>query len=290
MDDIRSLSKLGRSLDRKTPRRSRVRRTRRVRSNGLAPAVRRRPVVPPGVILLAVAVLAGVAWLGSVTAQQAPAADASGARPLASPAAHTDERTGTAGFAAVDDVILSLPGAQAQEVAFGQSTLPHALTLAPVGRLERNASAATFSPPSDAAGPAYHVLTAEDTSPLVATSMVDVVLEEDSEVLAPVTGVVRSLRPYPLPDGGRDLRMVIEPDAQPTLHVVLRAIRLPEVRKGDHVVAGQTAVATVRDLPYETISDRAFGGTTHVRLEVLPARHTQPIDPNAPALPSDALG
>ncbi|MGI8575946.1 MAG: hypothetical protein ACR2MA_11560 [Egibacteraceae bacterium] len=291
VDDIHRLSKLGRSLDRKASRRSRVRRVRRAPSDGLAPAVRRRPVVPRGVIVVVAVVLGGLAWLGSVTAQQAPAADASDrSEAVATAASQSLGSPGTSGFAAADELVLSLPGADARRVAFGQSTLPHALELAPVGRLERNASAGSFAPPPDVPGPAYHVLTAEDASPLVATSMVDVVLPSEAAVLAPVTGTVRSVRPYPLPDGGQDLRLVIQPDGHPELEVVLRAVRLPEVGRGDSVVAGETVVAAVRDLPYATVTDRAFGETEHVRIEVLPARDEQPIDPNAPALPVDALG
>jgi hypothetical protein len=89
-------------------------------------------------------------------------------------------------------------------------------------------------------------------------------------VLAPVDGVVTSVRHYKLYGYIDDLRLEIKPDGAPHLRVVMIHITGVKVTKGDRVVGGVTPVAVVRHLPIVSTINRfvPVKSVDHVHVQV----------------------
>lgn len=314
--DLRTFARVGDGL-RGTSRRA-VRRRQRVerRRDAGGLVARRRGRVPRPLAATLTILLVALLWVGSAAARQAgapsddgaavvptrPDADRTSRSATATPAAEQaasaagqqEPATGqqappAAGtpFAAVEGLRLVLPHPQPVAVAFHEANLAAALAMTPVGRLAANDNATKFQPPPDAAGPAYHVLSSRGRG-RPATSAVDVVVPEGSPVRAAVTGRVVEAREYALPGGGRDWRVVVESRDQPHLSVVTIHLTAPQVRVGDEVVAGTTALGTVRQLPFTSHVDYVTGQRLpHAHLEVKASTPLEPVDPNAPALETE---
>jgi hypothetical protein len=102
-----------------------------------------------------------------------------------------------------------------------------------------------------------------------ATTAADVAIAVDGVVLAPVTGTVTGTKPYWLYEVSRDMRLVIRPDENPDLRVVIIHVTDLRVRTGDRVVAGVTPVAAPRVIPFKSdINDYVGPGIPHVHIEV----------------------
>lgn len=286
--DISALGRLSESLDggRRTSRRAFVRR-------GSGPA-RRRPRVPRPVWAGVVLVVLGLVWLGMVGRDagpqtepvELPAVAGRGLDDAAARASRMDRRAVAPAFARVDALELVLPVEDAELVAFGEAQRADALALLPVGRLLA-AEHPRFETVRDRRGPGYVVL-APRGRPRPPTSGVDVAARPGSAVHAPVSGQVVDVREYALAGGGRDLRVVLQPDTAPSLHVVVTHIAGTPPAPGDHVTAGRSPIGTVRPLPHARgIDEHLDGDVAHLHVEVTPARAPEPADPNEPAAPPE---
>lgn len=111
---------------------------------------------------------------------------------------------------------------------------------------------------------------------------VDVVVQPDTEVVAPVTGTVVAAGPYRLYCAFDDETVVVEPDGHPGWHVVLLHVAGVRVAAGQRVEAGVSAVAArAHPLPFRSQVDRLAATTPawpHVHLEL--------VDPAVPDTPS----
>lgn len=292
--NMRALGRLGEPVSAATGRR----RNRIARRGGHEPFVTRRPRVPRALLATLGVVVLALAWLGA-TANGQVAHDAAG---LAAQAALTTEAlprpavgasrsqprgTGTV-FAVVDGLELVLPHDAPLLVGFHEASRAEALPLQPVGRLLGNDNATKFDAQPDAAGPDYRVLSSRGRA-RPATSAVDVALGEGVTVTAPVSGEVVEVREYDLTGSVRDWRVVVAPSGRSDLHVVLIHLHQPVVAVGDVVVAGESPLAMVRQLPFDSHVDYALGQRQpHTHIEVKPAVAPAPLDPNAPALEAGA--
>lgn len=258
--------------------------------------------MPRGVLWSLVVLSAAIVWVGMAAARQsdprvalatipaAPAGDASELPPRlegGDRASRSASRTAAApngAFAVIDGLALKLPAANPRYIGFHEASRPEALALDPVGRLIANDNPTKFTAGPDQAGPAYRVLSSRGRA-RPATSAVDVVLDEGTGVMAPVSGKVVEVKQYALYGSLRDWRIVIEPTQRPDLQIVLIHLERPRVRAGDRVVAGATPLATVRLLPMASHVDYALNERhPHVHIEVKPAVEPEPFDPNAPAV------
>lgn len=259
--------------------------------------------MPRGLLWTLIVISAAVVWVGMAANRQSdprvalatiPAAPAPldsataipsrlGGGDRASRSAAADALSGAV-FAGIDGMALRLPHPRPLYIGFHEASRPEALALDPAGRLIANDNPTKFTPGEDRPGPSYHVLSSRGRA-RPATSAVDVVLAEGSQVAAPVTGRVVEVRDYALYGSLRDWRIVIEPEDRPDLQIVLIHLEQPTVRPGDHVVAGSTPLATVRLLPTASHVDYALNERhPHVHIEVKPAVQPEPYDPNAPAV------
>lgn len=90
-----------------------------------------------------------------------------------------------------------------------------------------------------------------------ATSAVDLAVEEDTELVSPVSGTVVGVSTYALYGQTRDWLVEVVPDAAP--HLVVRIFHLedPLVEVGQHLEAGRTPFAgSARLLPFPSQVDR----------------------------------
>lgn len=253
---------------------------------------RRRLRAPRWLTLVAAVGVIALLWVGVTANRQvadgAPAA-AQGAvpeRPAAGDQVSRSSRQGTAAFATIQGLPLTLPHPDPLTVAFHEASQVEALELAPTGRLLANDNATRFTAPPDVHGPQYRVLSSRGrTRP--PTSAVDIVVPLGDAVSAPVDGTVTSVTEYPLYGRIRDWRIEITPSARPDLTVVLIHLQKPTVDVGAQVVAGETTLALARLLPIDSHVDYVLDAKQpHAHLEVKPSVEVGPIDPNEPARPS----
>jgi hypothetical protein len=102
-----------------------------------------------------------------------------------------------------------------------------------------------------------------------ATTAVDVGITAQGVVRSLVTGTVVVVKPYWLYELSRDVRLIVRPDDDPGLLVVMIHVTDLRVRPGDRVVAGVTAVAAPRVIPFKSDINGYVGpGNPHVHIEV----------------------
>lgn len=114
-----------------------------------------------------------------------------------------------------------------------------------------------------------------------ARTAADVVVDPNSKIRSPVTGVVKRSGRYVLYCDHRDYFVVIEPDSHPGWEVKLLHIDELRVQKGVRVTAGQTTIATrPAILPFVSQVDESSAtqpAWPHVHIEV--------VDPSIPDRP-----
>lgn len=91
-----------------------------------------------------------------------------------------------------------------------------------------------------------HLYRETDGTPM--DTSVDCGARAGTAVFAPVTGTVLAVMDYDLYDEIPDVQIHIRPDANSDLDVVLLHQCDAQVSAGDHVIAGQTHISTVRDI------------------------------------------
>lgn len=306
------MGRLGSNAVRSSTGRVRGRRSRVLATTTVAGGsyVRRRSRVPRSVTIVFSILVLGLVWVGTAASTQtdpvvvgdpsngsfrsttaltavqadARAAPAEAEAPEAIPIVARDEAPPV--FATVRDLELHLPYDDPVAVAFHEASRAEALALRPQGRLLANDNPSKFDPPAMGAGPGYRVLASRGRGG-EATSAVDVVVPRGAVVNAPVSGRVIEVRRYPLYDRLMDWRIVIAPESATGLEVVLIHLDDPRVRVGQRVVAGETPLATVRLLAFDSqidyVTERHL---PHTHLEVKAA--AQALDPSAPAVPAAA--
>jgi hypothetical protein len=185
-------------------------------------------------------------------------------------------------LARLGDLELLLPVATPIVVGYHEAATISAVGVTPIGRLTEDRNTTRTDLPADApVGSPYLVLTSRGRS-AGPTSAVDVVLEPDVAVLAPVTGRVADVRSYLLYGTHQDLRIELVPDARPDLRLVLIHLDGAEVAIGDRVTAGVTPIArTARLFPFSSHIDRETEPDRypHVHMEVQPVGGSRPGDP-----------
>lgn len=114
----------------------------------------------------------------------------------------------------------------------------------------------------------------------------DIVVQPDTAIRAPVTGVVKRSGGYTLYCDTPDEYVVIEPDAHPGWEVKVLHMTGVRVRKGDRVTAGETEIAAkAHVLPFTSQIDelRSYDPAwPHVHVEV--------VDPSVPDRPTPGGG
>lgn len=119
-----------------------------------------------------------------------------------------------------------------------------------------------------------------------ARTAADVVVDPASEIRSPVTGTVKRGGSYVLYCDNRDEFVVIDPDDHPGWEVKLLHVVGLQVGKGQHVVAGETVIASsAHPLPFESQVDEvrtADLAWPHVHIEV--------VDPSIPNQPGPGEG
>ena len=171
-------------------------------------------------------------------------------------------------FARARGVTLYLPAAHPKGVMYHEASLPPALELHPLGQLIHNYNRFKFHRPAPTEGPGYIVMSSRGRSQ-PATSAADVVLKPDTAVRSPVTGTVVGVRPYRLYCRYQDLRVAIEPRANPGVLVVMIHLRHVRIRRGQRVFATLSVIGRPRDFPFRSqVDDYLRGGNPHVHIEV----------------------
>lgn len=101
-------------------------------------------------------------------------------------------------------------------------------------------------------------------------SAADCSVPRKTTVLAPVSGVVTSVRSYKLYGRIKDMRLEIKPDGAPHLRVVMIHIDKVKVKKGWRVTGGKSQVAVVRNLKINSTIDRYVPAkrVDHVHIQV----------------------
>lgn len=262
-------------------------RTRRVGDSAPANLFQRRSkrrVTAPILAVLAVVVIVPAAWSAAdgepdaarpASPAENAASHATGAevrRPAAVDAAGRPaaEPVG-APFATFEDVTLRLPAESVLLVGYHEASFPDAVALEPIGDALANDNRTKFLPANETPdGPEYVVLSSRGR-PQPATSAVDIVLEDRTEVLAPVTGEIVKVEPYLLYGEHEDTRVELVPDARPDLTLVMIHVEGVHVAAGDHVEAGVTPIADGPNrFPFGSQIDRFFDPDRwpHVHIEL----------------------
>lgn len=182
-------------------------------------------------------------------------------------------------MATVGELLVHLPSPDVLLVGYHEASLDGALEMRPVGRVESNANTTKFAPPpNDAAGATYHVMSSRGRR-FPATSAVDLVMDDGTDVLAPVDGIVTDVRPYQLYGVHDDTRIEIQPTAAPHLRVVMIHVAGVQVRAGDRLVAGVTLLAdTPNHFPFASHVDRYLErALPHVHVEVKDPALAEPL-------------
>jgi Ca2+-binding RTX toxin-like protein len=153
-------------------------------------------------------------------------------------------------FGEAGGVVLFRPSRSLVGIGFHESLFATALPIRPHGALQRNANPARFAPPGEIDGTPYVVMASRGRS-APATTSADVVVASASAVLSPVTGTVALVRRYLLYCQAWDWQVVIRPDQNPELQLMVLHTTDIRVRPGDRVVAGitQVGVSWGNDLP-----------------------------------------
>lgn len=104
-----------------------------------------------------------------------------------------------------------------------------------------------------------------------ATSAADVVVESSSSVLSPVTGTVVAMIRYYLYCKALDWELVIRPDDNPDVSVIMLHFVAPEVRAGDRVLASVTPVGTswTNDSPSAQENQAFPDQYPHIHVEIV---------------------
>lgn len=239
-------------------------------------------MVAIAVVAVAIALgVAGAAPFGRAGALLAPPAGAAtsspgGTGPSSSPP--TPPAQLTQAFATVHGIQLYLPATSDRIVKIGyhEASYPVALALTPLGTCVRDFNRTVFAKPSPTPGPDYIVMSSRGRGH-PATSAADVAMPRGTTVLSPVTGVVRSAKPYRLYGRYRDVRISIQPEGLTGIEVVVIHVDRVVVHRGDRVFAGVTALGVPRVFPFSSqVNDYIGPGIPHVHIEVNrlgPARH-----------------
>jgi hypothetical protein len=103
-----------------------------------------------------------------------------------------------------------------------------------------------------------------------ATTAVDIVVPPRRRVRSPVTGTVIAVERYLLYCRTRDWKVVLAPSSHPRLRVLVLHMARPNVREGDKVVAGSTALgrAARNDRPSAQVNRYFPDRHPHVHIEV----------------------
>lgn len=200
----------------------------------------------------------------------APQAQATVAEDAETEAVDPPEAADVQPFAAVGDVVVSLPSTDVLLVGYHEASLPGVLAMRPIGTGASNSNTTRITlPPDDEEGPAYHVMSSRGrVHP--PTSAVDLVMRDDDPVLAPVDGVVTQVRPYQLYGAHPDTRIEIQPDADPDVRLVLIHVDDVHLQVGDRVTTGVTELAgSANRFPFASHVDRYLDERwPHVHMEV----------------------
>lgn len=211
-----------------------------------------------------------VAAVSDASAKDAVAA-VDGPEPPIEAAGRATAISPTAPFARYDGLTLTLPAEEVLLVGYHEASFPDAVALEPIGDALANDNRTKFTPRKESAdGPDYVVLSSRGR-PQPATSAVDVVLDDASAVLAPVSGSVVKVEPYLLYGQHDDTRIEIVPEGRPDLTLVMIHIDQVRVAVGDRVEAGTTVLADGPNrFPFGSQIDRFFDPDRwpHVHIEL----------------------
>lgn len=178
-----------------------------------------------------------------------PASPSPTPAPTSAPVKSSTARGPSRVFGHVGGVALLLPAERVEMVGFHQASDINSLNMTPAAGTVRL--------------PSRHRPTSRHTA-------ADIVVHPQSEIYAPVSGVVKRAGDYLLYCKHPDAFAVISPDGHPELEVKMLHISGRRVRPGDRVVAGETLIAKrPTKLPFASQVDTFVGPQwPHVHMEV----------------------
>ena len=232
----------------------------------------------PAIALTAALALGIAPWAGRSTEVPSTLATHLGVRhPRSVGAVSGRPDPGLVPFARFHDIRLFLPSAHLACVCYHEASYHDAMRLRPLGHLERDYNRTKF--PGDTpntAGPSYLIMSSRGRS-TPATSAVDLVLPRSTPFLAPVDGVIKTVRAYRLYGRYPDVELSIRPEDDRAFQVVMIHLQGVRVRPGDPVVQGVTRLGEPRVFPFSAQSDYYVAGhDPHVHLEIVDPRLMPP--------------
>jgi hypothetical protein len=195
------------------------------------------------------------------------------------------EVSATPVLARFEDLELHLLAPSPVVVGYHEAATTAAFGLEPVGALTEDHNTTRTDLPDDVAGGTPYLVLSSRGRAAAPTSALDIVLEPDVPVLAPVSGTVVDVRGFLLYGAHVDLRVEIVPDGRPDLRLVLIHLDEVTVEIGDRVVGGVTPLAgTARTFPFGSHIDRETEPDRfpHVHLELQAVDAPRPGDPRPP--------
>lgn len=182
----------------------------------------------------------------------------------------SDIVAGPSAVARWDGVEIHTDGDHTEMVGFHESNSPQALPLDATRPIARSHHAGVSVPTTGEADGQVIVLPTRDRASGPMTAM-DLAVQPGEAVVSPVTGVV--VESEPIRYEGTDHRIVIRPDANPDVEVLVVHVEGALVEAGDRVRAGRTPVAAgPRQLHFDSQIDRF---TEAARGDALPHVHVE---------------
>jgi murein DD-endopeptidase MepM/ murein hydrolase activator NlpD len=190
-------------------------------------------------------------------------------------------------------LLLPVPAEAITVIAFHQSSYSDTYVMTPIvaigtiadAKAAADAQRASGAPPTPRTGPQADAAGVWTGSALEVWrtnvngrmgSALDCGAQPGTPVFAPLTGTVMRIRSYKLYRKYPDYEIQIRPDAWNDVDLIILHVSDPVVSEGQHVIAGVTQVASVRDLA-STVSGlqlRSYttegGNHTHVQLTKIP--------------------
>jgi hypothetical protein len=171
-------------------------------------------------------------------------------------------------FARVKGLTIYVPTHQMLGIGYHEASTTDGLSLTPLGTCVANDNPARFRVHRATAGPHYMILISRHRR-AGPTTAADVAMPVSATVVAPISGVVVKVSTYHLYKYWLDYRVEISPGGGSRLRVVIIHLRDVVVHRGQHVIAGVTAIARPRLFPFKSdINDYVGAGVPHVHLEV----------------------
>jgi murein DD-endopeptidase MepM/ murein hydrolase activator NlpD len=243
-------------------------------------------------LLVLLAAIAGIAAMAPGKGASNPGSGASSAVATGTPSPAAAPTPAFASFRNTQ-MLLPVPAEAITVIAFHQSSFNDTFRMTPLVTIGSTADAKAAADAERASGSPRQSRTGDQanaTGVWIGSALqvwrtnvngkmdtaLDCGAEPGTPVFAPLTGTVMRVRSYKLYHKYPDYEIQIRPDAWDDVDLIILHISDPTVSEGEHVIAGVTPIASVRDLA-STVSGlqlRSYttegGNHTHVQLTKIP--------------------